>query len=105
MSVVGVSQLVETAKVQGAVERALGHTAAVAAAPDVQKRFVLLGVIASGSGLGSALLRVDDQPARAFVHGQLVADGWRLASVNSTGVRLEPVHIGAGLVLSLPERR
>ena len=47
------------------VLRALGHTSAEAKAPDVQRRFQLLGVIAADSGQGSALLAVDGPPARA----------------------------------------
>lgn len=69
--------------VPGAIERALGHRSATpaAAAPEIQKRFQLLGVIASPSGQGSALLRIDGQPPRAFVAGQDVGEGWRLQSV------------------------
>ncbi len=95
----------DTVRNQGTVERALGHTTAAPAAPDAQKRFAVLGVIASGSGQGSALLVVDGQPARAFRRGQEVADGWRLSSVGSTGVRLETIPPGAGVTLMLPERR
>ena len=90
---------------RGGVERALGHTRTVAATPDVQKRFVLLGVIAAPSGQGSALLAVDGQPARAFTKGQNVTDGWRLDSVSTTSVRIAPLSGGPWLELALPQPR
>ena len=84
----------------GAVVRALGHVGE--AATDAQSRFQLLGVIAAPSGQGSALLAVDGQPARAFVQGQAVADGWRLQFVGQEGVRLGAGQGGANLALALP---
>jgi general secretion pathway protein C len=94
-----------TAQGAAAVARALGHTsAAVATAPDVQRRFQLLGVIAAESGHGSALLMVEGQPAQAFVQGQAVAEGWRLQSVSREGVRLSAAQGGASLDLALPVR-
>ena len=84
------------------VARALGHTTAPVAVPDAQRRFQLMGVIASGTGQGSALLMVDGQPAKAFVQGQVVADGWRLQSVARDAVRLSAD--GATLELALPAR-
>lgn len=86
----------------GAMERALGHTSATpaTAAPEVQKRFQLLGVIASPSGQGSALLRIDDQPARAFVAGQEVSEGWRLQSVSRETAVLH--NAASALTLTLP---
>jgi general secretion pathway protein C len=102
--VASTAQAVDKAKAQDAVVRALGRASAAENAPDVQKRFALLGVIAGAAGQGSALLMVDGQPARAFVRGQEVVDGWRLAAVDSTGVRLEPLQAGAALALPLPQR-
>ena len=102
--VAGTAQVVDKARAQDAVVRALGHASAAEAAPDVQKRFALLGVIAADAGQGSALLMVDGQPARAFIRGQVVADGWRLAAVDSSGVRLEPLGAGTGLPVLLPQR-
>ena len=84
------------------VQRALGHTSAEAKAPDAQRRFQLLGVIAADSGQGSALLAVDGLPPQAFVQGQTVADGWRLQSVGQEGVRLSAGQAGATLELALP---
>ena len=83
--------------------RALGHNSAVAASPEAAKRFVLLGVIAADSGQGSALLAVEGQPARAFVPGQDVAEGWRLQSVREGGVRLTAGQ-GGELDLELPRK-
>jgi len=82
--------------------RALGHTTRPVASPDAARRFQLLGVIAADSGQGSALLAVDGQPAKAFVQGQVVAEGWRLSWVSR-----EKVHLSAGqgdgvLVLQMP---
>ena len=89
-----------------AVARALGQASVSVsvsvAAPDAQRRFQLLGVIAADSGHGSALLMVDGQPARAFVQGQDVGEGWRLQSVSASGVRLSAGQGGATLDLALP---
>ena len=87
-----------------AVLRALGHTATVSEATgDVQRRFVLLGVVAGASGQGAALLAVDGQPPQAFVQGQSVAEGWRVQSLSARGVRLGAAGL-APLELSLPAR-
>ncbi len=85
-----------------AVQRALGHTAAAMVSADAGKRFQLLGVIAADSGQGSALLAVDGQPAKAFVQGQVVDEGWRLQSVSREGVRLSAGQGGSKLELALP---
>ena len=68
-------------KKPGAVERALGHTAPTLAAPDVQKRFALIGVIASARGQGSALIAVDGQPAKTYLVGQELESGWKVKEV------------------------
>ena len=86
-----------------AVARALGQAQAVAT-PELQQRFALLGVIATDAGRGSALLAVDGQPAKAFVRGQTVVEGWRLDAVQPRGVRLAPLEGGAGLELALPAK-
>ena len=104
-TVASMARSADADKKPGAVERALGHTAPTLAAPDVQKRFALIGVIATGTGQGSALLVVDGQPARAFLRGQAVAEGWRLSSVGPAGVRLEPLQSGASVELMLPQQR
>ena len=89
-----------------ALARALGQTQVpAAAAPELHQRFVLLGVIGTEAGRGSALLAVDGQPAKAFVRGQSVAEGWRLDAVQPRLVRLTPEGGGAGLELALPAPR
>ena len=80
----------------------MGQSTTSLAAPDAQRRFQLLGVIAADSGHGTALLMVDGQPARAFVQGQDVGEGWRLQSVSASGVRLSAGQGGATLDLALP---
>jgi len=83
-----------------AVLRALGQASASLAAPDAQRRFQLLGVIAADSGHGSALLMVDGQPARAFVQGQTVVDSWHLRTLSPEGVLLG--SDGAQIQINLP---
>ena len=88
-----------------ALARALGQAQVQAVAtPELQQRFALLGVIATDAGRGSALLAVDGQPAKAFVRGQTVVEGWRLEAVQPRGVRLAPLEGGAGLELALPAK-
>jgi len=87
---------------QGSVARALGHAGEAPAAADERRRFQLLGVIAAPAGRGSALLAVDGQPARAFVQGQAVVEGWHLLLVSRSGVRLLADASGAVLELPLP---
>ncbi len=91
------------APTQTAVARALGHAEVVQAAPEAHKRFQLLGVIAAGSGQGSALIAVDGQPAQAFVQGQSVAEGWRLQSLTSHGLVLQGQGAANLLRLELPD--
>jgi general secretion pathway protein C len=44
-------------------------------------RFQLIGVVAGGSGQGTALIAIDGQPAKAFRVGHNVAEEWVLQSV------------------------
>ena len=55
--------------------RALGHVQAQAAVSADSKRFELLGVIASASGQGSALIAIDGQPPKAWRVGQALQEG------------------------------
>ena len=71
------------------VERALGHTRAVATAPEMQNRFVLLGVIAASSGRGSALIAIDGQPPQAYIQGQSIEPGWTLKTVSPDAVTFQ----------------
>ena len=102
-AVVRLSPAAPARQATGGLERALGHTRAVAAAPDALKRFQLLGVIASPSGQGSALIAIDGQPAQAFVAGQPVAEGWRLKSVGADSAVLDGG--GSLMTLDLPVTR
>ena len=66
-------------------------------------RFELLGVVASASGQGSALIAVDGQPARAFKVGQTVADGVVLQSLGPKQAQLgASVQDTALFSISLP---
>ena len=89
-----------SAQSSAAVARALGQSTTSLAAPDAQRRFQLLGVIAADSGHGSALLMVDGQPARAFVQGQTVVDSWHLRTLSPEGVLLG--SDGAQIQINLP---
>jgi general secretion pathway protein C len=77
--------------------RALGY------ASDTQPRaeqpastsFKLLGVIASASGQGSALISVDGQPPKAFRVGQVVSEGVTLLKLGPRQASLGPQGGGA----------
>jgi general secretion pathway protein C len=49
-----------------------------------------LGVVASASGQGAALIGVDGQVPKAFLPGQTLAPGWVLHSVGHRLARLAP---------------
>ena len=68
--------------------RALGHSSSAPAAPDAQKRYQLMGVVAGSRGQGSALIAVDGQAPQVFLVGQEVADSWRLESVAESAATL-----------------
>jgi general secretion pathway protein C len=59
-----------------------------------------LGVIASGTGQGSALIALDGQPPKAFRVGQDVSDGLKLVFLTPRQARLQ--SSGQALVLDLP---
>ena len=84
-----------------AVVKALGGATAAAQAPaPISTQYKLLGVIASGTGQGSALIAVDGQPPKAFRVGQDVNDGLKLVSLTPRQARLQ--SSGQALVLDLP---
>ena len=84
-----------------AVAKALGGATAAAQAPAlISTQYKLLGVIASGTGQGSALIAVDDQPPKAFRVGQDVTEGLKLVSLTPRQARLQ--SSGQALVLDLP---
>ena len=62
----------------------------------LSSRFQLLGVIASASGRGSALISVDGQPPKAFRVGQTLTDGVTLISLSAKQANLGPAAAGAG---------
>jgi general secretion pathway protein C len=69
---------------------------APAAAPAAPTRWRLLGVMAGkNSGGGAAVIAVDDQPAKVFRVGTVVADGLVLQSLRSDAPRA--VTLGAGV--------
>lgn len=87
-----------------AVARALGQGSDQPAAPEASRRFELQGLISTDSGHGSALLVVDGQPAKVYVHGQEVVDGWLVHSVSSERLVLRSQAMGdkkSDIVLSL----
>lgn len=82
--------------------RALGQPTSLEAstAPQTQTSYILMGVIASSSGQGSALIGMDGQPPKAYRVGQTVQDGWTLVSLTARQARLR--SSGAEVVLDLP---
>ncbi len=59
-----------------------------------------MGVIASASGQGSALIATDGQPPKAYRVGQTVQDGWTLVSLTARQARLKSAS--AEVLLDLP---
>jgi len=86
------------------VARALGAAAAAPASATPQaSRYQLMGVIASGTGEGSALIGIDGQPPKAFRVGQTVAPGLLLQGLSARQARLGAQMGGATLsTLALP---
>ena len=76
---------------QGPVARALGQPANPSAnpAPQTRSTYTLIGVIASPSGQGSALIATNGQPPKAYRVGQTVQDGWTLVSLTARQARLK----------------
>lgn len=84
------------------VARALGHRAEpnTPAPTQTSSQHQLLGVIASASGQGSALIATDGQPPKAYRVGQSVIEGWTLVSLTARQARLKSGS--AEMVLELP---
>jgi general secretion pathway protein C len=86
------------------VARSLGHRAVNPSSPvaaDLQ--FQLLGVIAGGSGAGSALISVGGQPPKAFKVGQTLTDGVVLQRLKARQAELGSTANGPVLwTLELP---
>ena len=100
------SRLTLAEPAQNHLQRALGSVSAapeVALAADAGTRFVLSGVVASGSGRGSALIAVDGQAPKAFKAGQAVAEGVVLHSLAPRQARLSATAQGpVTLTLDMP---
>ena len=92
-----------------AVARLLGASPAAAAAAPVASlasRFALVGVVASRSHQGAALIAVDGKPAKPFRVGAAVDDGLVLQSVESRRAVLAASTDGPPVVtLELPLAR
>jgi general secretion pathway protein C len=92
-----------------AVARLLGASpASTAAAPvaSLASRFVLVGVVASPSHKGAALIAVDGKPAKPFRVGSAVDDRLVLQSVGSRRAVLAESTDGPAVVtLELPQRK
>jgi general secretion pathway protein C len=80
----------------------LGHQAEpnTSAPTQTSSQHQLLGVIASTSGQGSALIAVDGQPPKAYRVGQSVQEGWTLVSLTARQARLKSNT--AEILLELP---
>ncbi len=65
------------------IQRILGVTASENSKTSDQSRFKLLGLIASSSGQGSALIAIDGQAPKPYRVGQTVDDGVVLQSLGS----------------------
>jgi general secretion pathway protein C len=89
----------ELARVLGAPRPAL-----VGAAPGPTERFRAIGVIASASGQGAALMSVDKQPARPFRVGSNIAPGFVLKAVTQREIKLaDSVQGEVTATLPLPD--
>ncbi len=91
---------------QAALARMLGaqpSAAAVESSLGAEQRFALLGVIASTTGHGAALIAVDGEPARAWRVGAQVAPGYVLATLGRREAVLQnSARPQARIVLRLP---
>jgi len=90
-----------------AVARLLGATQAAAApTPSLASRFSLVGVVASRSHQGAALITVDGKPPKPFRVGAAVDPGLVLKSVEPRRAILAATADGAPvLTLELPARK
>ena len=83
------------------VAKVLGHATSLPQAPaPTSVQYQLVGVIASTTGQGSALIAVGGQPPRAFRVGQEVSEGVKLVSLAPKQARLQ--SNGQDMVLELP---
>ena len=90
---------------RAALARVLGAVPPAAAAPEAgaAQRFTLLGVIASVTGQGAALISVDGQPARPLTVGAQIAPGYVLEAVSRREAMLvDSAQVPIQIILSLP---
>ncbi len=92
------------AQLSAGVARSLGFRATSPSAEvAADMRFQLLGVIAGGSGRGSALISVGGQPPKAFRVGQTVTEGVVLRRLQDRQAELGTTSSGqAQWILELP---
>ena len=91
---------------QAALARALGASPPAAGAPEAgaAQRFALLGVIASGTGQGAALISVDGEPAQPLAVGARIASAYVLQAVGRRdAVLLDSAAQPARIRLTLPD--
>jgi general secretion pathway protein C len=91
-----------------AVARLLGAspvTAVAAPTPSIASRFALLGVVASSSQKGAALIAVDGKPPKPYRVGAEVEEGIVLQSVESRRAVLAGTDGVPVLTLDLPPRK
>lgn len=96
---------VDSAKVARLLGANPNPAGAASTAPVVNaaSRFKLLGVIALGARSGSALIAVDDAPAKPYRVGQAVTDDLLLQSVKARSVTLAAsLQDNDGVTLELP---
>jgi general secretion pathway protein C len=91
-----------TQATQAQTAKALGDAAdpKTHAVQPASSQFKLMGVIASPTGQGSALIATDGQAPKAYRAGQTVQDGWSLVSLTTRQARLKSSV--AEVVLELP---
>jgi general secretion pathway protein C len=92
-----------------ALARLLGASPATTAAapvPSAASRFALVGVVASRSERGAALIAVDGKPAKPFRVGTMIEEGLVLQSVTARRAVLAQSATGPAVVtLELPVRK
>lgn len=88
-------------EMSGSVARALGQSVVQESNSTVQSgiSYQLIGVIASASGHGSALIAVDGQSPKAYRVGEKIHDGLELESVSERQAKLKTT--GSSLLLEL----
>jgi len=102
LPVVGLSSApMASSQAMPTVAKAMGHATNLPQAPTPSSvQYQLVGVIASTTGQGSALIAVGGLPPKAFRVGQEVSEGVKLISLAPKQARLK--SNGQDLLLELP---